>query len=337
MTIMDKLAYLPFGNQGAVPDAQVDSLYSALSAILPGEFDISILGPAATFRHKTVVMHAGQVAIAATATTPISVRRSEVPYATLRIPISGSCTYKLGNGRCVEQPGRTAVLLSGQARVAETRGVYASTHLALDPDRLLATAQAMAGNNSPVNADRLELSRDREISLQQGPFCFDSIFRAHFALLDAFVAQPAALALQAVDDLIYRSLVMLLYPSILNADDGGSRLPMSVERRTLNSVCDYIKAHIDESISLTRLEQVSGFSRRSLQYAFLRHFACTPMQWVREQRLELARALLTHPDCNTSITQVALTCGFPVCGLFSQYYAGRYGERPSATLARCRC
>lgn len=282
-------------------------------------------------------MHAGQLAIAATATTPISVRRNEVPYATLRIPISGSCTYKLSNGCCVEQPGRTAVLLSGTARVAETSGVYASTHLALDADRLLATAQAMVGSDSQVNADRLELNRDREISLQQGPFCFDAIFRAHFALLDAFVAQPAALALQTVDDLIYRSLVMLLHPPTLNADEGGSRLPMSVERRTLNAVCDYIKAHIDESITLTRLEQISGFSRRSLQYTFLRHFACTPMQWVREQRLELARALLTHPDCNTSITQVALTCGFPVCGLFSQYYAARFGERPSATLARYRC
>lgn len=333
---MDKLAYLPFGNQGAIPDAQLNSLSSALSTVLPGEFDIRILGPAATFRHKTVVMQAGGLAVAATATTPISVRRSEVPYATLRIPISGSCTFKLGNGRCVEQPGRTAVLLSGMARVAETSGVYASTHLALDPDRLLSTAQAMAGSDSPVAADSLDLSRDREVSLQQGPLCFDSIFRAHFALLDAFVAQPAALALQAVDDLIYRSVVMLLYPAILNADEGGSRQPMSVERRTLNAVCDYIKAHMDESISLTRLEQVSGFSRRTLQYAFLRHFACTPMQWVREQRLELARALLTHPDCNTSITQVALACGFPVCGLFSQYYAARFGEKPSATLARSR-
>lgn len=334
---MDRLAYLPFGNQGVIPDAQVDSLHRALSAILPGEFDISILGPAATFRHKTVVMQAGQVAIAATATTPISVRRSEVPYATLRIPISGSCTYKMGNGRCVELPGRTAVLLSGTARVAETSGVYASTHLALDPDRLLSTAQAMAGSNSPVNADRLELSRDREISLQRGAICFDAIFRAHFALLDAFVAQPAALALQAVDDLIYRSLVMLLYPAILSADEDGSRLPMSVERQTLNAVCDYIKAHIDEPITLTRLEQVSGFSRRSLQYLFLRHFACTPMQWLRERRLEFARMLLTCPNANTSITQVALTCGFPSGGLFSQYYAARYGEKPSATLARSRC
>jgi hypothetical protein len=153
--IMDRLAYLPFGNQGAIPDAQLGSLYSALSAVLPGEFDISILGPAATFRHKSVVMHAGQLSIAATATTPISVRRSEVPYATLRIPIAGSCTYKLSKGYCVEQPGRTAVLLSGRARTAETSGVYASTHLALDPDRLLATAQAMAGSDSPVDADRL--------------------------------------------------------------------------------------------------------------------------------------------------------------------------------------
>lgn len=334
---MDKLAYLPFGNLGAIANAQLDSLSSALADILPGEFDIRILGPAVSFRHKTVVIRAGQLPIAATATTPISVKRREVPYATLRIPISGSCMYKFSNGRCIEQPGRTAVLLSGKAREAETSGIYASTHLALDQDRLLATVQAMAGSNSQINVARLELNRDREVSLQQGPFCFDSIFRAHFALLDAFVAQPAALALQAMDDQIYRSLVMLLYPAILNADDGNSRLALSAERRTLNSICDYIKAHIDESISLTRLEQISGFSRRSLQYAFLRHFACTPMQWVREQRLELARALLTHPECNISITQVALTCGFPISGLFSQYYAARYGEKPSATLARNGC
>jgi AraC-like DNA-binding protein len=333
----DKLACLPFGNQGAISNTQVESLCATLSLAVPGNFDIGIIGPGATFRHKTCVIRTGNLAVAATATTPISVRRHEVPYATLRIPISGSCTYKLPKGRCVERPGRTAVLLSGAAREAETCGVYAGAHVAIDSDRLQATAQAMAGSHSQVNAGTFELDRDREINLQQGPLCFDAVFRAHFSLLDAFVVQPATLALQAVDDLLYRSLVMLLYPAILNPDESSPGLAQSAERRTLNALCDYIKAHIDEPITLTRLEQISGFSRRSLQYAFLRHFACTPMQWLRERRLELAHTLLTRPDPNTSITQVALTCGFPISGLFSQYYAARYGEKPSATLARCRC
>lgn len=333
---MKKLAYLPFGNKGAIANAHLDALSSTLATVLPGDYDIDIIGSPADFRHKTAVTRAGQLPIAVTATTPISVRRSEIPYATFRFPISGTCTYKLSHGSFVEQPGRTAVLLSGKARVAETSGGYASAHLGLDPDRLLATAQAMVGFNSQVNANKLALNRDREISLQQGPICFDAVFRAHFALLDAFVAQPAAQALQAVDDLIYRSLAMLLYPAILNADEYGPKHSISVERRTLNSVCDHIMAHIDESITLTRLEQISGYSRRSLQYAFLRHFNCTPMEWIRERRLELAHVLLTCPETHTSITQVALRCGFPTYGLFSKYYYARYGKKPSATLARIR-
>lgn len=334
---MIKLAYLPFGNQRATPNTRLDALSSSLSDALPGGFDIDILGPIASFRHKTAVIRAGQLSIAATATTPISVKRGEVPYATLRIPSSGACTFKLRNGRCVEQQGRTAVLLSGQAREAETCGVYAGTHLAIDPDRLLSTAQSIAGANVRVDSDTLALDQDREIQLQQGAYCFDAIFRAHFSLIDALVAQPIALAMYAVDDMIYRSIAMMLYPALFDSDTGTSKIVLSVERRTIDAVCDYIRAHIDEAISLTRLEQVSGFSRRSLQYAFLRHFACTPMQWLRERRLELARTILTSPDCNTSIAQVALTCGFPISGLFSQYYVARYGERPSATLTRHRC
>jgi transcriptional regulator GlxA family with amidase domain len=87
-------------------------------------------------------------------------------------------------------------------------------------------------------------------------------------------------------------------------------------------------------LTLTRLEQVSGLSARALQYNFRLQFACTPMQWVSQQRVDMARIELQHPDLTTSVTSVATNFGFANLGNFSRVYADRIGELPSVTLRR---
>ncbi|MFM7548588.1 MAG: helix-turn-helix domain-containing protein [Cyanobacteriota bacterium] len=51
---------------------------------------------------------------------------------------------------------------------------------------------------------------------------------------------------------------------------------------------DDIISHRCSSITLTNLEEQSHYSARHLQSLFRKKFGCTPIQFVRRQRLEEA-------------------------------------------------
>jgi transcriptional regulator GlxA family with amidase domain len=75
-------------------------------------------------------------------------------------------------------------------------------------------------------------------------------------------------------------------------------------------------------------------SRRKLHYAFLKRYNCTPMQWVRAERLTLVHNQLNHAIPGDKVTSIALNCGFNKPAAFAEYYNKRFGELPSATLTR---
>ena len=45
-------------------------------------------------------------------------------------------------------------------------------------------------------------------------------------------------------------------------------------------------------LGLSELESRSGYSRLVLQHLFLRHFGCTPRQWIHRERLRRAERSL---------------------------------------------
>ena len=132
-----------------------------------------------------------------------------------------------------------------------------------------------------------------------------------------------------LDDLIRRLVVMLLVPDLLDAATAEAR---SSEPFLHQQLVDWLLAHLDQPISLSELEQRSSYSRRALQYAFKQRFGCGPMQWLRQQRLAKARALLEQPGSSGSLARVAQACGYLSPAAFSRDFVARYGLRPSALL-----
>lgn len=98
---------------------------------------------------------------------------------------------------------------------------------------------------------------------------------------------------------------------------------------------DFIRSSFDQPISLADLIAVSGVSGRSLHAGFRRFRDTTPMSYLRDHRLAMARAALDGKgNQRRSVTEVALNCGFSHLGRFARDYLDRYGERPSMTLRR---
>jgi len=106
-------------------------------------------------------------------------------------------------------------------------------------------------------------------------------------------------------------------------------------------VCRIVDSMINQPQALSHLgledqrkERTSGMSAPTLQYAFQQRFGCTPMAWVRRERLSIAHGLLCNPDCNITVTKAALGAGFASQSLFARAYRGQFGELPSATRLR---
>jgi AraC-like DNA-binding protein len=164
------------------------------------------------------------------------------------------------------------------------------------------------------------------------------LFRRELALLDdpALLHQPE-LAQLALDDLIYRTLVMVFCPD-LGRDPGvrANGAKATARQRLFEELLEWIRANLWESISLTVLERRSGYSRRALQLAFQQRFGCGPMQWVRRQRLEQARWALLHPEPNDNVSSIASRCGFSSLSMLSRDFASYFGLRPSELLRKAR-
>lgn len=103
--------------------------------------------------------------------------------------------------------------------------------------------------------------------------------------------------------------------------------------RHVRSVQDYLQAHAHEPVSAEQLARIAGVSVRSLYAGFKEFLDVSPMHYLRDLRMERARAELLSGE-SQNIASVALRWGFAHMGRFSAGYKARYGESPSQSLRR---
>ncbi|MBC5765112.1 GlxA family transcriptional regulator [Ramlibacter albus] len=85
--------------------------------------------------------------------------------------------------------------------------------------------------------------------------------------------------------------------------------PMPPTRtRHLGPVCTWAIEHLDEPLTVTALAERAGLTTRSLSRRFQDEMGMSPLQWLNEQRVRKAQALLEASAL--SVEQVAQQCGF---------------------------
>ncbi|CAB3807007.1 hypothetical protein LMG28688_06463 [Paraburkholderia caffeinitolerans] len=112
--------------------------------------------------------------------------------------------------------------------------------------------------------------------------------------------------------------------------------PAAFVPRTVKRAKAYIDEHACEPITLANIAQAAGVPVRTLLDSFQRHSHASPMQMVREARLERARDLLLRARDTERVADIALGCGFANLGRFANAYREKFGETPSATLRAVR-
>lgn len=153
-----------------------------------------------------------------------------------------------------------------------------------------------------------------------------------------FVAQEAELP-GSLPDLVRNELQQTMIASLLFATENNYTLALHGEApcaspRQVRLVEEYIDQNWSGPIAMEDLSEIAKASIRSVHAAFKANRGYTPMEYVKRVRLGQARERLSRADDRTTVTNVAMECGFGNLGHFARDYAALFGERPSQTLRR---
>lgn len=233
--------------------------------------------------------------------------------------LSGRMEVDLPEGRCVAGPGQGLII--DTARVERTR-LAAGSHFvefSLPKHKLLSLgAELRAGD-------------------LDGAPRFEPLLQAPLARCLLGMASLAAEALHAGRDahsaqVLLRHWTELIGLTLLDehalANAPAARLAEAAPPARLRRALDFIDANAHRDIGLTDIAQAACLSASSLLRQFKTHLDRSPGHFLRQVRLDRARAELRSGNAGT-IREIALRWGFQNASKFSQAYLRRFGELPS--------
>lgn len=117
---------------------------------------------------------------------------------------------------------------------------------------------------------------------------------------------------------------------ILSQND-PSKLPLSEKQlrdnQRMKLMLQYIEAHLADSIEITDIADTALISVSECLRCFKHSIGTTPIQYVKQLRIQRAAELLTYTTL--SITEVAIECGFQEMSYFSKTFRQTHGCTPT--------
>jgi len=107
------------------------------------------------------------------------------------------------------------------------------------------------------------------------------------------------------------------------------------KRRVLQRIHSHIEQTGRYPLTITELCKIAFVSRRTLQYCFEHELGVSPIQYLRDCRLnEIRRILLNDDEGLRGISDIAMEFGFYHISTFNQHYKQLFGETPTQTRQR---
>jgi AraC-like DNA-binding protein len=243
-------------------------------------------------------------------------------------PISGYGEHRVGNAVAVVSPGiasNTIVSPGDSIELHYKSATFDHLVLAIKPAPLLKKLEALIGVPpvAPLQfVKRASYDRADALALRR---------------LVMFLAEESSSPTPMASSLVLAELEQSVMVAFLcnNESNFSSMLkgePKSSAPWQVRRAEEYIAANWDQPITIEALAVATNVSTRSLFHSFKKARGYSPMALVKQIRLNRAKEMLSKPQANTSVTDVAYACGFGNLGHFANDYFQRFGERPSETL-----
>jgi AraC-like DNA-binding protein len=324
---------IAFGAERVVLERDPATLADRLQAVLPLR-DLAQIGPAKGFQHRSIVAAAGSVQLLAGCHTPLHGRADESSRVMFLLTAQGEAQYQTQGRVLPVQGDLCGLFLPGSAMVAQT-DAYNGIIFSAEPEELLAAAAAVAGLPQPTAAMRQRIQEpevfypddsDRRTALQN--------LRQAIGMVDLAAPRGMDLAVSlGIDDLLYRCMVLLLFPDLSVGADGLEG-DTAKRRRLMTAIEEFLIANLASPIRLSELESRFNVSRRTLQQWFSQRHGCGPIQWVRRRRLYAARRkLLDRDSAQASIQSISEECGYLSAASFSRDFKACFQMKPSDLAA----
>lgn len=146
--------------------------------------------------------------------------------------------------------------------------------------------------------------------------------------------QESVLSDRRVVRSLERALVIMLLAGLRhNEQEEFSRRNVGPAPYYIRRAEEYIRAHAREDLTVEGIAQAAGTSARSVFYGFRHARNTTPMAYLRNVRLDLARKeLQVAREAGGTVSRAAANAGFTNFSQFSKIYKARFGQTPSETL-----
>jgi AraC-like DNA-binding protein len=270
--------------------------------------------------------------------TPVEIRAAPHAPPTLWLPQGGRLEWESDGRFTPLPPGSLLILSSGGYRLRS--GNCSLVAIALALHRLELQVLNLAAPADPVE-DWRQLVRWPLLCQPAGTPPEGALAAAMASMLILFervqTVEPRLVALLQLDQLFERLLATLLVAASAGleglqlSESGGSTAPQA---ELFDALLARIRSNLSEPIDLNRLETWAQRSRRELQVVFRDRLGCTPMQWLRRERLQLARRRLEHPHPQDTVASIASASGYPNAARFSADFRREFDLAPSSLLRR---
>jgi len=257
---------------------------------------------------------------------PVRIDAGDFPQLMLMMTcVDGSATAVQQDSSVAWHRGQTVPQSPGLSTQLDFDARFAQTSVRLDIERLEALCSRWL--NVPLDAPlRFELrpfSAELETAWAQAVGLILTYERMNIVLPRAAAA--------SLDEFML-SLVLAQHPH--NYSDDLRSLSRAALPRMVREAEHWMRTDPETSVSAVAARV--GVSLRSLEAGFREWRQTTPTQYLRQVRLDAARAQLLAPSESTAVTSVALANGFFHLPRFSAYYRTAFDETPVQTLRRSR-
>ena len=257
--------------------------------------------------------------------TEVTVRpMPTVDYVMLQFIISGSIEVEYAGVRTEGRAGSGLIIESLFERSLKLSDDCEQIIIPVPRALIARAAERITGKPSPANYDF-----DRTFNLSDAAGQSLLAFLRYLLAIPPTMAAPTDPTGQLMSELIAHHLIQNHRNSVPSSPQ-STIAPYYVLRAER-----FMRSNVDRPLELTDIAQQAGVSPRTLSAAFRRFRDATPMEWLRDHRLDLVRTWLRSENV-TTIAYTAAKAGFTHPGRFSQIYRDRFGESPSETISITR-
>ena len=107
---------------------------------------------------------------------------------------------------------------------------------------------------------------------------------------------------------------------------------VSSSARQVQRALELVELRLSQPLAVAEIARDIGCHRRTLELGFRKYLGIAPKQYIRQRRLRECRRRLQAAAPGTTVSDIALACGFWHMGQFGKDYKYQFGELPSATL-----